>query len=456
MKRFALFFSVLLLVCSSSLWAVTLTVSTAGGAGDFNSIQLAISSCLSNPDTPDVINILDNGPYYEALDIGTSGFDLTIQGSSGSRPVVVISAANANAGPFGATNRGIDIRVDTSTTVIKDLVFIPDVTNPPAKGIAIYPWSAISNYYVTLDNVVITANNGSDGPVTMDGLNLVSDATTFTDDVIELGGSSNPGHLVLNKVICSKATLGANDGLRVLMDGVSGNRATVDVGPGCVFSYIPEYGVYFGTSNYMSASLSGTSTNPIIITNNGKWGIWDYNNTGNSAITSLNWVIVANNADIGYRISGTSNPATITMTNCTFANNGKCAIDASPATGPITINASNVIIAGNGSFDGTTTNNINIGAQTFNATNSAIILQGTYALDTITDADGVVGAGTYTPTSVISANPFFASLDPANANFLSVQNDTFQTAGPGGTPLTGGGKFIGGVVPVELSAFTLE
>ncbi len=456
MKRLVIFLSVLLLVCSSPLWAVTLTVSTAGGTGDFNSIQLAINSCLSNPDLPDVINILDDGPYYEALDIGTSGFDLTIQGNSGSRPVVVVSATNANGGAFGASNRAFDLRVDASTTMIKDLVIIPDVADPPAKGISIYPWSTLSNYYVTLDNVVITANDGSDGPVTMDGLTLVSDATTFTDDVIDLASSSNPGHVVLNKVICSKATLGANDGLRVLMDGVSGSRASVDVGPGCVFSYIPEYGIYFGTSNYLSASISGTSTSPVIVTNNGKWGIWDYNNVGNSAITTLNWVIVANNTDIGYRISGTSNPANISMTNCTFANNGKSAIDASPGTGPITITASNVIIAGNGNFDGLTTNNINIGAHTLNASNSAVVLTGTYSLDTNTDADGVVGSGTYTPTAVTNANPYFASLDPANANFLSVQNDTYQTAGPGGTPLTGAGKFIGGVVPVELSSFQVE
>jgi hypothetical protein len=440
------FLLALSLILSVPVFAVTVTVSTTGGAGEFNSIQYAIVSCLTNPDSPDVINILDNGPYFEALDIGTSGFDLTIQGVSGSRPVIVASMTSATTGPFGNRNTAIDILVDMSTTVIKDIVLIPDTTAAPYKGIAINQYTALSQYTVALINVVIAGNDGSAHPVTMDGRTVVSAATTFTGQAIDVGSASNPGHISLEKVIVSRATNYTGDGaVRVLLDGVVADRASVYFGPGCVFSYNPLDGIYFGTSNYCDATFSGTSTDPIIITNNARWGIWDLNNVGNAAVNKLDWVIIANNGSMGYRVSGTSNPLNVTMTNCTFANNAISAstaqIDLSAAAVAMNINATNVIFAGNGNLNTSRANTIILGSGSLTINNSAIVLKGAYSLNTmaIDTATGVIG--TVTPTSITNRNPIFWSLDPANAKFAKVGNAFYATAGPASGPLTGGGQF---------------
>lgn len=461
-------FLVMLIV---SGYAVSVTVSTTGGTGDFNSIQYAIVSCLTNPDTPDVITILDNGPYFEALDIGTSGFDLTIQGNGVSRPVIVASLTSATTGPFGNRTNAIDLWVDVCTTVIKDIVLIPPVTNPAAKGIAIYPFSTLSGYTVALINVVVAGNDGTDQPVSMDGLNVVAAATTFTSQAIDLGSSSAPGHLSMEKVILSRATRGANASLRVLMDGTVSDRGSVYIGPGCVFSYNPaDDGVYFGTSNYCDGTLSGTSTEPIIISNNGRYGIYDYNNVGNAAVNMLNWVIVTNNGNVGYRITGTSNPAMVTMTNCTFANNAlsvsTAQIDFSVATATNII-ANNVIFAGNDTLDATRANSIinGSGASSLTLNTCALALTGlggatpTYALNTIVSANAVVGVGSFTQNGGINENPAFKSLDLTSSDFVAVRNIHYATAGPNGDPLTGAGRYIGDIdpiVPAELSRFESE
>jgi hypothetical protein len=436
-----------LLLCVP-VFSVTVTVSTTGGTGMFNSIQYAIVSCLTNPDSPDVINILDNGPYFEALDIGTSDFDLTIQGSSGSRPVLVASLTNATSGPFGNRSNAVDIYVNRSTTVIKDIIIIADTTAAPYRGISIYPFtSAISQYTVALINVVVTGNDGTNQPVTMDGKTVVSAATTFYGQAIDIGSAGNPAHISLEKVIVSRATNYTGDGaIRILLDGIVSDRSSVDIGPGCVFSYNPLDGIYFGSSSYCDGTFSGTSTDPVIITNNARWGIWDYNNSGNSAIKSLNWVIVTNNGSMGYRVSGSSNQPTVTMTNCTFANNALSAstaqLDLSGAGVAMNINATNVIIAGNGSLDTSRLNTVILGdTKTLTINNSAIVLSGTYSLNTmaIDTATGVIG--TVVPTAVTNRDPLFWSLNPSDTKFAKVGSVLYATAGLAGAPLTGGGQF---------------
>ncbi|MFB3896101.1 MAG: hypothetical protein ACE14V_07350 [bacterium] len=431
---------VLSLLLCVPVFAVTVTVSTTGGVGMFNSIQYAIASCLTNPDTPDTVQILDNGPYFEALEIGTSGYNLTIEGSGGSRPLLVSNRSSAITG-YWTDNRAIDIRADICTTIIKDIVLIPSVTDPPGAGIDIDD-NGISGFNVQLINVVIAGNDGSDQPVTMDGLTVGSAATTFTSHAIDIQSTPAAGNVYLEKVIVSRAALGSNYGLRVLLDGTSGNRAKVNVGPGCVFSYLPVDGIYFGASMYCDATFSGTSTEPIIFTNNARWGIWDYNNTGNSAVNKLNWAIFTNNGSMGLRISGTSNQPTVTMTNCTFANNAlslsTAQIDFSVTTAT-NFFASNVIIAGNGTLDTTRVNTVLLGTGPLNINTSAIVLQGTYTLNTVGEADGVIG--TMVATSITNRNPIFWSLDPSNPKFARVGNAFFATAGPNGGPLTGGGQF---------------
>jgi hypothetical protein len=466
-------FMVILVVSGA---AVSVTVSTTGGTGDFNSIQFAINSCLTNPDAPDVITILDNGPYFEALDIGTAGFDLTIQGGTGIRPVLVASSTNAISGPFGSRNYGIDIMTDFSTTVLKDIILIPDTTisNVPSSAMYITQYGTLSQYSVALINVVVTGNNGNNEPMTTDGRHLVSSAITtlFTGPVINVrSNTANPSFLSLEKVILSLANkyVDGNGGLYCLQDGFSGNRASTFVGPGCVFSYLPQDGIYFGTTNYMDATLSGTSTEPIIISNNARWGIWDYNGTGKSAIKGLNWVIVTNNGSMGYRVSGNSNQPTVTMANCTFANNAlstnTAQIDFS-ATTCTNFTAYNVIFAGNGTLTTTRANMIingnNAVTSPLTLNTCALVLTGlggatpTYALNTIVSANGVVGVGTFTQNGGINENPDFASLDLTSADFVAVRNPNYATVGPDGGPLTGAGKYLGGGLPAELSRFDSE
>ncbi|MFB3896102.1 MAG: hypothetical protein ACE14V_07355 [bacterium] len=458
-----------LVVLVVSGYTVSLTVSTTGGAGDFNSIQYAINSCLTNPDTPDVITILDNGPYFEALDIGTAGFDLTIQGGSGIRPVIVASITSATTGPLGNRNQVIDILGDQCTTVIKDLVLIPDTTAPAGKGINIAPYSTLSQFSVALINMVIAGNNGSNQPVTMDGRTVASAATTFTLQGIDVASALKPGHISLQKVIVSRATyyVDGNSGLRVLLDGNPTDRSSVDIGAGCVFTYLPQDGVYFGASTCCDGTFSGTSTEPIIISNNARWGIWDYNNAGKSAVNKLDWVIITNNASMGYRVSGSSNQPSVTMTNCTFANNAlstnTAQIDFSVTTST-NFTAYNVIFAGNSLMTSTRANTVinGSGASSLTINTCALVITGlagatpTYSLSTMVSANGVVGVGTFTQNGGINENPDFASLDLTSADFVAVRNPHFATVGPNGGPLTGGGKYLGGGTPAELSRFDSE
>lgn len=433
MKKFLTFLS-LWVSFSISAFAVTVTVSTVGGPGMFNSIQLAIDSCLINPDSPDIVQILDSGPYYEALEIGSTGFYLTIEGAEGVRPLIIASQAKATLGRSSA-NAAIDILVGISTTVLKDIILIPDKNDPPGKGIRIYPvTSPTGGWNVRLINIVVTGNDGNDKPATMDGLNISSVATTFTDDAIDTWSTNIPCSLYLEKVICSAATQLDNNGIRILFDGTPANRASCIFGPGCVFSYHSQDGIYIGLSNYCDAVLSGSSTEPIIVTNNARWGIWDYNTVSYSGITSMNWVIVTNNDSCGYRLSGAGTPTTVLITNCTFANNKAEAI-RNDSTSTILLDASlgNVIIAGNGNL-AVANNAINLGSgATLNIANSAIVKEGPYSLATV--------IGTVSTTAVITRDPIFWSLEPASPKFAVVGSVLYSSAGPGGTPLTGGGRF---------------
>ena len=90
---------------------------------------------------------------------------------------------------------------------------------------------------------------------------------------------------------------------------------------------------------------------------------------------------------------------------------------------------------------------------------------GSYDLDycaiVLAGPNSLMASPGYTATQITETNcvyddPYFVqTTNPFAADYFDVQNDDWAAAGPGGTPLSGGGDWIGGV-PVELSILTAD
>jgi hypothetical protein len=135
----------------------------------------------------------------------------------------------------------------------------------------------------------------------------------------------------------------------------------------------------------------------------------------------------------------------VSFTNVTIANNGIEAINATNAFAGL-YTAENCIIAGSG-IDGTTKviDVSTTAAGILAVTDSAIVLQGPYRLDTANfDFDGLddnTPTSNVTLSNVTALDPEFLSLDPTSPDFASVSNPAYAVLGPSGGALTGGGRF---------------
>ncbi|PKO19956.1 hypothetical protein CVU37_00335 [candidate division BRC1 bacterium HGW-BRC1-1] len=444
------FLTLALSVAAGVSMAQSVTVNSVGGA-DYTSISAALAAVQANAAGPDVITIQNAGPFAEAGQLLINGDatdnELTIQASAGVRPLV-ISSFNGDGAIYVNKN---------NKTTVKDLILIPGLV---AAGVA--PQSAImcneetgaTNMEVVLQNILISSNNGAnqplaslDGltPVTIDPLTMIS----FRDEGVYVQSSPDT---MLYKITCEDVIVSGlfgdsgSDAFRTLQDGAAGSEFTV--GPGCVASF--NYSATAtnaalqpgGNEGSVLVQIKGTSAKPVKFINNTLRGFYSTNTTVAGSTKNIEWAIITGNSGSGFE-AGDSDE-NVTFSNVTIANNAKPLVATAAFASSYTMN--NVIVAGNGTEGVDNTINVSTSAAgTLTANNSAFVLAGAYKLDTTNfDLDGLddnTPTSNVTKTAVIGADPDFASLDPANANFGVVKNVAYATAGPGGTPLTGGGTY---------------
>lgn len=510
------------LLLTASGFCVNVTVNSTQPevpGSNYQTIGAALTYVKAQP-APHIVRITGGGPYFEASGIQID-YSLTMSGD-GYKPVIVCGPTNTPNVSASNLNNGIYIFVpdtapaDTHIDVdFRNFIVIPDKTNPPinhgirsntdAAGLS--PTATVN---IAIQDVVVTANDGSDNPVTMDGFT----PTTAPAGIVRFGnrGLYFSGHindLATTRVISSWNIV---DGAAYVSDSYAGRTLfnPVYVGPGCVFSYNGRNGVYFN-SDGTPDMMMGTANEPIWIHNNrieGVWanwqgalGIWHDDDNRPECTAVLNYVYVVNNNQIafftGYVDAGESlppvyadhcfftgnngtglyfsNELTVSyfmrdwlLTNCTFANNGLIP-EASPRdmTGPLTVLAGalggaatgtltfqDCILAGKGSAAAPGDNTLNIQDPLgVIVAYSGLVLAGPQLLS---DAGFTLGSGVPTPVqiAVVNADPQFASMtDMKNPNYYGVQNAAYGGKGSGGTNLSGAGKYLGGSSVGEWSLF---
>lgn len=470
MRVFALILA--LLVVSSLGFAQTVTV-TAGGGGTYTTIASAEAHFTPDPDggTPNVIQITDSSVYDEQLIIDVP---VTIQGlqTGVNRPII---AARLSAGVGGSeSNDGVTIlcAVSNEATSLENLIIIPSLASTPTDDLLrSFTIGTTANYTVNLTDVVLTANNGSDAPVTYDGLAAASmvGATDTGDDGMYLSGGVTYN---LTNVVSSHHQNGSgSDGM------VCSGAAIYNVGDGCVFSFNNRLGIQANGD----FTLNAPTDRVMVIGNLGFAGVWFAGNTANRSWDGINIIntahatnpaqgwgleiqnlsgfdfsltnaIIAGSQAQGIVVGSATTTGTVTLTDVTIAGNlTAIQVDAAAAAG--TLNISDSILAGNASPE--TENqvrNLSTGAYAVNIDHCGLPTAGPQALF----LPGTEGPGAITVTNSIANNPaFIETSDFTSASYFDVDHPAYGTAATGGTPLGGGADWIGSL-PVELGVLTSD
>ncbi|MCX7919250.1 MAG: hypothetical protein N3A72_06520 [bacterium] len=463
-KKYCIFLIPLILVLPFTALAAIRTVNSAGGA-DFTTISAAITASVAG----DTIRIIGVGPYDEVITVDKP---LTIEGY-GVRPNVCVqqNAASPSAGDDGLVITGF-----SGTVVLRNLNVIPSLTTPPADdGILINPGATVQTLNVIMEGLVVTPNDGTNNPVTLDGLTEIdlTGKTPFGDDGMFITSGAAASYVAVSMV----STIFSNHRNAGLNDGIVCGRI-LTIGPGCVISYNNRMGVQFSAAS-ANITIAGTpesrvkiignksatyggcylfngqgSIDQAIIANNVGPGIATLGSAtpGGIGLYNVSNCIIANNGTDGIQLADTSvgHNTPLTINKVTFYNNGQSPIEVQAGNLTSTITVTDCIFAGNGS-DNIGVNVYLNNSNTSNISNSALVLVGGLSYTLATGSiDGVEGSGITNLTNVINLDPQFASLDSTNPNFLNVTNFAYCTAGSGGVPLAGGARYTG-ALPLQLT-----
>ncbi|MFH0794329.1 MAG: M14 family metallopeptidase [bacterium] len=384
--------------------------------------------------------ILDDGPFYEAVAMARP---MTLRGAIGTRPVIV--ALGAQSRTF-AEDYGLFVKTD-GKVVLENLVVIPNAGDRPTRGLGAQNAGipGTDGLDLTMKNVLVTANNGSDQPATSNGLQTPSlGFTAFLDDSIDLG-KINDGlafnHFYIEDVIASATTDPTGDNLRLF------DRGQTTIGPGCRFTYAARYGVQ--VYNARNVSFQGAEGRPVVVANNASMGIAIFLSGAPASAEHFEWTAILNNGQAGLQddlIVGT-----VLLKNCTLANNSQEAFRSAATTGRAIV-AQDSIIAGNGSTATTNVFRMPTGGSLL-ADHSAMVTQGALAFDTSADPQGVVGSHGF--VNVLPDDPALVVTPLSDPNLLSVNNSAFVGAASGGTDLVGAG-FLGAVTAARQGWFLYE
>lgn len=435
-------------------YAQTVTVAKSG-TPNFATIQAAIDSFDPDPDagTPNVIQITDNAVYKEVITIDVP---VTIEGTNpNDRPIVVVGV---NAATPGA-NDGILITMATGTfndVTLRNLICIPDPAAPVTDDLIV---SVGQNLNILFDNIVVTANNGSDAPVTLDGMVEadLTGATQIGDDGIFVGGTTTPAGdgtvVTFRQTVISQV---GGDG--IVLSG-SGTRYIIE--DGSVFNYNGRLGI----QGNKDTQIDGSANRVWVVGNKGFAGIWyvgavgatervidgvnvinnagfgiEQQNGGDIPFILRNAIIAGNQGTGALQISGVGTNGAHTIENVTIARNGG---------NPIAVNAASAAVI-------TITDSVILGDPTAPGTRS-IDHNGTGNLDVsfsalVTDAGSVSrlasppisGTGPSSTSDIVSVDPIFLEVnDFLSADYFDVDNPAYGGAGTAASDLSGGADYIG-------------
>lgn len=439
--------------------AQSVTVGLSGA--DYTTIAAAVNAVEADPTGPDVITIIDEGPHRivdeQIIVTGDANLnDFTLQGAEGIRPIVLT----------GNSTTGMYLNMAGSTTV-RNLTFLPSTENAQTNHGQVLRYNpggtATAGFNALIEDVLITSNDGNDQPLTTDGINI----GPITENTVSYGPngsgaiyghSTSEAHVntmeIRNTII---SAINLSYGIRSFMDGAPGSKFII--GEGVVVSHLTIPGGESLTDSAVNiggmegapdiAEITGTEENPVRIFNNEGNGFLF---TGSNVCTkTFSNVIVTGNGGDGFSVANINN--SLELENVTVAGNGESPLiigsllEASyrdPIGYNGTITASNVIFGGNGS-----SSSVNViqtagtGTGTISISDSAIVHEGTYRLNTNTHADGIDGGdpSNATLTNIVNANPRFASLSPGSEDYATVTAGEYGEAGPNGDDLRGGGKY---------------
>lgn len=354
MKKIFLLMVLILLPVFSFGVTVTVDSTQPESAGvNYQTIGAALTYVKALAE-PRIVNIIAGGPYSEATGIELN-YSVTLQGF-GYKPLLICGPTNTAGVSASNKSNGIYIFVlssapaDTHIAVIlKNFIIIPNKTTTPsyhgirsntdATGL-----SATATMDIEISDVVVTANDGTDQPVTTDGFtpSTAPVGTKYfgqgsTGRGIYLSGHINNLSLTQN-VICSWNYC---DGCCIYPDDYTGRTLFNEniIGPGCIFSYNGRNGIYVN-SDGTPDTFNGTAEKPIWIYRNrkasigyGNWqgalGIWHDDNNRPEAIITLNYVNIVENDELGIHTGYTDNAQSLPALNanhCFIANNNGPAI----------------------------------------------------------------------------------------------------------------------------------
>ncbi len=443
--------------------AQTVTVAKSGSP-NFATVQAAIDSFDPDPNAgqPNIIQITDSALYDEII---TVDVPVTIDGTAATRPVLAVQTNPASAGANDGLTVSIAAASTSNSVFLKNLIVIPSTTTPPADDGII---SLGQNLYLELNNVVVTANNGSNVPLAVDGMSQAdtTGAIFFGDDGVFLGSGTVAGTgfegVLKDTVITHLQAAGAgHDGLVC-----SGTGKSYTILDGCVISFCSRLGIQAHGDFEIAASKTDKA---YILSNRGFAGLWfaggginkrsisgaviansgngttegfgiEHQNAGAAGMTVTDSIIVNNTSD-NIRVSNVGTTADVRLTRVTLANQTTATQSALEIDAGATANIflTDCIVAGNGSGEVPNTL-LHNGTGTLTLSGTALVTAGPFALTTPTGGTGPVSG---TPTT--TANPqFVETVNVASASFYDVANPAYATASSTGGPLGGGADFVGG------------
>lgn len=459
MNRSALLLQLsMLLSCTVSVSALSVTVHSDGTSGNYSSIAAALAAVQAEspgPGNPDVITILDEGPFREPL-LSISGDahdnDVIIRGAPGVRPIVVSTHTGTNA---------IEI-VKHGYAELRDLIIMPatGLSQPAQRAILYNNINGSAGFHYHLENILITSNDGFDRPLgSLCGLEDPGHPSTYQISFRGGGGihgnstdESGVYRFTMRDVVVTALRSPTPYGFRSFHDGAAGSELVI--GEGCVFSYIRSttddqlaaavnIGGMEGTPNI--GTIQGSAQRPVLIVNNRVNGLWL---TGANPESNLfRNLVIANNAGEGIYHGNPRMDST--YENVTVIGNQRHAFiigdnNRQPIAFEGTISGSNVILAGNGSNGAQNLiRTVATGPGTVTLSNSAIVTFGPYRLNRFLYPNGIHGGSPSNVilTSTINSDPGIRQIDPRRDPLFHVLSAQFESAGAGGQPLRGGGSF---------------
>ncbi len=481
----------------------------SGGLGDFTNLYDARDAILANPASPDIIEILDEGPFIGPnitfIDTPVDGVqpynisDLTIRGAAGVKPILASTAAS----------RVFTFSYVFGNVTLENLILTGAVPNE-STGVTIGPTGAILFDVPGSPGLPAHAASGRPMNITIDGVVITSSYVTYTGegenrvidqlipattDGITIAGINAPapeGELctirleainifststaLVNRLQVSNTVIShlprAAYGFRTFFDGAPGTE--IVVGPNVVASYIrgtqtganiPAGALQIGGNDGAPHILKvrGTPEQPIILHGNSR-GVEISGSTPAGSIKSFENVLISDSLYESFRtVHPTEN---YILNNVTIVNGGQLPIlgaepfifGASGANGNWggSLITTNTIIAGNGNED--LRNLISVGSEATppgfaEFTDSAIVLNGTFRLSDIWETGGFDGTfpSDITLTNVINSDPQFIST-----TFSAATLADFYRAGSAAYDAASIAGAYGESEPVPPSAVTVH